>query len=597
MIHVAGLVLKAMSGRLDYQEAGQLLRTPYLPGSARESAAKARLDRELREQPGSWVDVSDLLSRAQSHAPEFARRLACVTRSTPQRQRAADWANCFQSVLAQCGWPGDRTLGSDEHQAGIAWQKQLEALRGCDHIAGPMSRESALGLLQSLLSERIFQPEGNPQAVQVLGVMEALGQTFDALWICGLTSDDWPPATRPDPLLPVSLQRRLSLPDSSPPVARERAERRLRWLETSAPEVMISWPEFSGDEPLAPSPLVAHLPVSSPDHLRRWTVPTHRQALAAMASANATVTLADDPAPPVGSAVTLRGGARLLEHQARCPARAFLEYRLGAREMRVPSSGIDAATRGLLMHSVLEVLYQRVASHDQLRGLQPAEVRALLDEIIETEIRHAAPLRDATMRRLARQEHQRLLALIGQLLDIERNRPPFVVRTTEQALSSTTGPPAIARLGLRLKIDRIDELPDGRRLVIDYKTGQHLPVAKELWGARPRSPQLPLYATLTDAHGIAFIGVAASGVRWLGVGHGAWHIDGVVEAHELTKGGEPDWGSLRASWWKSLDRIARELLEGDFRIDRWRRDEAEGQWAMATRVHELPDADDEEPDA
>jgi hypothetical protein len=138
-------------------------------------------------------------------------------------------------------------------------------------------------------------------------------------------------------------------------------------------------------------------------------------------------------------------------------------------------------------------------------------------------------------------------------------------------------------------------LPDGRRLVIDYKTGQSLPARKDLWGPRPRAPQLPLYATLADADAIAFIGIGAGGIRWFGVGNGSWGIDGVVAPDDLTRNDVLEWGDLRAAWWSALERLGAEILEGDFRIDRWRREDAEGQWAMATRVYELRDDEGSEP--
>ena len=67
-----------------------------------------------------------------------------------------------------------------------------------------------------------------------------------------------------------------------------------------------------------------------------------------------------------------------------------------------------------------------------------------------------------------------------------------------------------------------------------------------------------------------------------------------LTAAELA-GNHAGWDGLRAEWQSALERLAQEILAGDFRIDRWHRREAEGQWAMATRVHELPD--DEEHDS
>jgi probable DNA repair protein len=594
LAHAGMLILQSLTGNLDFRDAGQLLRSPYVNGGA-DLATRARVDLEMRERAGRHVGLRRLAAMSETAAPEFARRIEAIAdmaRGMPSRQRTAGWADSFREALRRAGCPGDRPLASDEYQAAKALHEQFDALAGCDALAGLVDYTTAFGLLRSLVGETVFQPAGHPDAVQVLGTIEALGQQFDALWICGLTSGAWPPAASPNPFLPLTLQRRLRLPDSSPAAARERAERRLRWLEGSAAELILSYPAFAGDEPLAPSPLVMHVPEKPPTQLRVWPMPLQA---AALAIAGATESLLEDPAPPIGLETAMHGGAALLERQARCPARAFLQYRLGARELGSPSPGIDPALRGTIAHDALQALFERIGGHDALCRLDDAAETRLLREVVGEQVGRALRHADPAMRRIGEAERARLEALFRQFLRMERDRPAFTVASTEEPLGSRTGPESIARLQIRLRADRIDMLPDGRRLVIDYKTGGSLPSAADLCGPRPRAPQLPLYATLTDADAVAFVHVGAAGIRWFGVGHGSWGIPGIVEPAKLTRREVQDWGALRASWWMSLERLAGELLAGDFRVDRWRRRDAQGQWAMATRIYELPD--DEAPDA
>jgi hypothetical protein len=204
---------------------------------------------------------------------------------------------------------------------------------------------------------------------------------------------------------------------------------------------------------------------------------------------------------------------------------------------------------------------------------------------------------------LARIESQRLQHLLARFLGSERMRTGFEVLWTE-AMPVAAGvqparraPPAVEALGIELRPDRVDRLPDGRMLVIDYKTGRAPPSARDLWGPRPRSPQLPLYATLAGADGIAMARLTAGPVTWLGVGAGSWDIPGVTDPAEFTGDEVPDWSTLRAQWWSALGRIGAEFLEGSFSVDRWHLEEAAGQWAMATRVYELDAADAEASDA
>jgi hypothetical protein len=45
----------------------------------------------------------------------------------PRRQTASAWAGTFREALQAVGWPGDRPLASDEYQAAMAWQEQLDS--------------------------------------------------------------------------------------------------------------------------------------------------------------------------------------------------------------------------------------------------------------------------------------------------------------------------------------------------------------------------------------------------------------------------------------------------------------------------------------
>jgi len=584
------LLLRALRGGLDWRDAGVLLRSPYLAGAASESGARARLDLALRDRLGTDVPLAGLVADAAPGAPLLAARLGALqalARALPRRQGAAAWADSFRAALDAAGWPGDRALATDEFQALEAWGRLWDELRRCDGLAGALELPGAIGLVARLAAERVFQPAGHPDGIQVLGTLEAVGQSFDALWIVGLTSDAWPPAVRPHPLVPLGLQRRLGMPGSTPPLARERAVRILRWLEAGAGQVVLSTPAFDGDEPLAASPLVERLPEVAPEALAAWRAPLAADVVAA---SGRMVPLDHDPPVPAPAGRVYRGGVGLLQATARCPARAFLEYRLGARELEAPVTGISALARGIVTHRVLEGFARRVRDHESLAAVEPPAEVALLDELIAEALAHEFPRPDRVLARLLANEHERQRRVVGEFLALERERPGYrVIGVEEEARVHGALPDAVAALGIRVRPDRVDELPDGRLLVVDYKTGARLPGLTELWGPRPRSPQLPVYAMALGAEGIAFAQVSAAGARWCGIGRKEWDIRGIDDPERVTRTAVPGWATLRASWWTALERIATDFLQGRFVIDRWRRDEASGQWALATRVHELAD--------
>ena len=93
-----------------------------------------------------------------------------------------------------------------------------------------------------------------------MDMLEAAGSRFDRLWIAGLHGGIWPPPPRPSPFLPLALQRSAGMPHSSPERELAYARRVTERLLDSAPEVVCSYPQYSGDEKLRVSPLIENLP-------------------------------------------------------------------------------------------------------------------------------------------------------------------------------------------------------------------------------------------------------------------------------------------------------------------------------------------------
>jgi hypothetical protein len=100
---------------------------------------------------------------------------------------------------------------------------------------------------------------------------------------------------------------------------------------------------------------------------------------------------------------------------------------------------------------------------------------------------------------------------LGAWLDLEKSRTEFTVATSE--LERVV---RFANIEVRLRADRVDELPSGRQIILDYKTGQ---LKAGTWdGERPDEPQLPLYCVTNERPlaGAAFAMVRADGLRFRG---------------------------------------------------------------------------------
>ena len=490
LVHAALLALELGGESLALAQAGSLLRSPYI-GIVDDIPRRAALDVALRRVGETRVTPHRLLALAagdDAPCPELAERLrrwrAAMDR-LPARQLPSAWSEAFSELLAIFGWPGSRIPDSPEYQTLEAWRALLVAFAALDAVSGRVGYAAAVATLRRLATERVFEPREAEVPLQVLGLFEAAGLEFDHLWVTGLEDRVWPASPRANPLLDLHLQRSRGLPHSSAERELAIARRVTARLLGSAREVIMSHALLDGDEKLRASPLIRELPEILVPALGLQDRLTEAERLQAMGSLDS---LLDAEAPALPQGVQLPGGTRLFRDQSACPFRAFAHVRLGVEALAEPQPGLDAATRGTLLHDALRALWQRLGSHARLVALGEVEVVREVSQAVTGAIdKLAARRRETFTVRFRALEQQRLEALVLRWLALERDRRPFVVRSRE-----TRVPLDVGGLHVEVVTDRVDEMEDGGLVILDYKTGRAR--VADWYGERPAEPQLPLYA-------------------------------------------------------------------------------------------------------
>ncbi|MCB1702287.1 MAG: PD-(D/E)XK nuclease family protein [Halioglobus sp.] len=472
------------------------------------------------------------------------------------------WVERFCEVLGVWGWPGPGPLDSLEFQQVELWYRTLDEFRGYDAVCNPLSFSQALQLFRSSCARQMSQPRTADAKVQVLGPLEAAGLAFDHLWVCGMQATRWPAPASPNPFIPQGLQRRLQMPHATAQREWMFAQGLLRQYERSTPMLHASYCRQMDDAPEMPSALLegftpAEPPVAvgiDPDWLRLWQ---QRQPLL----------LDDSSAPPPGAAEleAISGGSGLLEDQSQCPFRAFARRRLGVEPLPDFTIGLSASERGSLLHDALKILWGEIRDQASLLALG-ASAEA---EMIAGAVRGAIEIIPGARRQLLGRaywqlESRRLERLLREWLAVERQRGEFVVSERESDISLRMG-----ALQLRLRVDRIDRLPDGSLMVIDYKSG--VSRVQDWLGERPAKPQLLLYgsAAAEPPAALAFAQVRHRDSRFVGLGRTEAAPGVGTDIGKAVKGrmDATDWESLNEHWRRNLQRLALEFVSGQARVD------------------------------
>jgi probable DNA repair protein len=536
--------------------------------AADERHARAELDVALRLAMLSQPGLAHVAAAARLRGcPRTAQRIdAALARASAWSgpHLPSGWATEFAALLHGLGWPG-AAPDSGENQAAQRWQGLLAEFAASDDVVGPMRAGTALGHLRALAAETAFEPQEIAAPLLVIDPDTATGMHFDAIWICGMDAARWPPPAAPDPFLPRDWQARQGVPGATAELAETAARRTLRRLAQSAPSLICSVPRFEQEAQLLPSALVAELPLADraalDASLWRGVDATH----ALFEARPPLVQSLDGSLPAFADLEVVKGGARLLELQSRCPFRAAVELRLGGRELEDPVAGIAPTERGTLVHDVLEAFWKEVVDQRTLAAMTPPAVEALVQRLAHEMLARLRADADEVRNRLLDLEQRWLQARVLDLVAQDLAREPFTVVQTEAEQNIDVG-----GVQVRVKLDRVDRLADGSLAVIDYKTGSNARPA-DWMGERPESPQLPLYVRVVgqqQVSAVAFGIVRKGATEYVGIARDGAPFAGLrpFDATKRPFKDYADWNALMGEWQRRLDVIAREHATGDARL-------------------------------
>ena len=513
MIETAFDLLKLLDRRIDIQDVGRVLRSPWLRGAVVERNNRALLEKCLRDKYPRQLKLGEVRYRASEikkhdrqhnelpedqhepqawNSPALSSILDVLIRfdaESKSARPASAWAELFDKLLVSVGWPladesENKTLKLEHDQNWQtlqAWRDGLRELATLDATVPKLGRKTAINQLKQICLERVFQPRTPPASIQVLGLYEISGLRFDHLWVVGLHNDNWPPSARPDPFIPGSLQKKAQLPNSSPQRELQVARTITRRLLETAPDCVFSYPGQLDGENVLPSPLLASDEICEVGKLPGWAEDNWRDTVAGAEKPQIEPLLM----PGKLEYGTARGGSSILKHQALCPFRAFASNRLGADGLETPADGISPMLHGSLVHSVLEHFWLETCNQTNLLLLDEDTLAARVRKHVDFITGEDRGLKQRPAFRVV--EGDRVYRHVMAFLEMEKQRESFEVIGFEREIH-----PDIQGQPIRLFIDRVDKLPSGDEIIIDYKTGKVEP--KKWFGNRPEDPQLPLYA-------------------------------------------------------------------------------------------------------
>lgn len=543
LISVALACLRLGLESFSFKDYQRVVDSPWLHEAADNSLRYVHLMEIKRWHRGmlSLEVVLHYLRKSESHESSWGKRIESLIemiKTFPKNAPYSHWANVFMDCLKKMGWPANPALTSTEYQSLMRFETLLQELSDCDRVLDETQYRTALFTLQKLASYIPFQPENKGAPVQVLGVLEAAGQQFDALWVMGMQSEAWPPPAKHNPFIDLDEQRRRLMPHASADREMQYALNMTSRFKQSAPEVIFSYAMQNKERKWDVSELCRDLPLLSDESVENEinVFPENLESLL------------DCVAPPLGRDETLRATTRLLELQSACPFRAFAEYRLGAPQRLEKTIWLQASDQGTILHSILEKwwkLYPILEANVQRDAALEPIIQAVLKKHLSSDVPQA----------YIEVEVFRLQKILKEYFELEARRPFFRVVEAEFKQSYTLG-----QVHFAIRCDRIDEDANGRRLIVDYKTGKF---SLQDWeGERLASPQLPLYALAFDSPSLSalmVINLRSSECQYMGMASEDLGIKGLRI--------KDNFEAVKQQWRIQLSALSEAFASGQAQVD------------------------------
>ncbi len=566
---------------LSYPEIDRLLESPYWSVSALEDDGRAILSALLRNELPLNFTSSQLLM--------FIEKLLQANKNISINQLYSDikellayanqngflalpsyWTETFKKALSVAGWPGDRNLSSHEYQAINSFNEVFSAFSKLDRILNKVSANEAIRRIKQLCNLQIFQLENKSiPAIQITGILETVAEPLDAIWVMGMNDKAWPPPPRPNALIPSSIQRYFSIPNSCSEVQTLFATKIHQRLLRSAQEIIFSSSDMDGEAKNRISPIISDMmDLNSTFDQARFL----SEVLSDRKMDSEVECLDDHQGPAVETDLHVSGGTSLFRAQAICPAWAFYQYRLNAKALKVPQNGLDSMDRGNILHAALAKLWSRHPFR-QLKEFNESELKSLLNAIVDEVLQELKKRRNGFLStKFLQLESDRLIKLIFiWLTEVEFKRPmDFLVKACEEEHEVN-----IEGISVKLVVDRVDVIEDGSHLLIDYKTGNKVDY-KNWSNTNITEPQLPIYASFVmsekDVSAISFAKVNLINPGFVGISsadnilQGVHYLNSKPGRKVFNASQYPDWNSLLEHWRCSINSLAIGIKHGNAEI-------------------------------
>lgn len=434
----------------------------------------------------------------------------------------------FNQILKLFGFAEEKTLSSGEYQIFNKYLKSSINLNKISGFYGQLSFYSALNLLKELISSIVFQAQSSSSKVQILGSLEAQGLSFDYAWVVGTTADFLPAKIRHPLFINYKTAIKHQLPNSNYELIQTDTIKTLNSLKSLAATTIFSYAKTYQNNEQLPCVFIKFLDNAQVIDKEKITKNKYEYI--------------DDFIVKKITNNVIKSGIKILNEQNSCAFKGF-SNRLDIVNFDEDHIGFDKREQGNIMHDALKYIYQEILSQERLIEIDESSLNNLINSKL-TYVLNKYP--NSNFKQI---EKIRLTKIILKLIEAEKQRDNFHILATEK-----TNDINLFGLKFKTRIDRIDRIENGDRIVFDYKTAPS--PSAQYCGNNLLKVQLPIYALSNKCDGVGVIELLSNEVKFNGVARD----ESSIKKQKNTKCLE--WDEQTAKWDEQIKQICFDFQNG-----------------------------------
>ncbi len=574
LVHDAILLIKLLDKTINLETANILVSSPYWALSHHEQrcVAQNRLSQHthLTLPTSAFIHLFNEIDASENEAVDtpsirhFLIKMRNQVQETKVPRPVSAWVSWFVDYLNLAGWPGEQSLNSNEYQYSQAFLALLEEISSFEaYYSEPIPFLEFRSLLEESCLQRTAQIELKQPKVRIMGLMEAAGQRFDHCLILGLNEKSIPQGAKPNPFLPIDLQKKQATPKSSPDREFEYSLKLLQSIKATTRHLVLNW--YTRDElgETHPSPILNEISTTVDDTDEPQSIETFgiSKYMLSKLKSNCFDQIEVGLAPSIPKGSLIKGGASHLSAYWNNPMFSYFQYRLNINKSPDVYIGLSPMVKGMLSHTILEHIYTQIQSKSELKEFLNketfnSEIGSLIDSIWQSHWSTIGRV-PLTIEAYAKES---LKTTITMFLNLDANRSEeFKIHSLEQKVRLN-----ILDYYLDIRLDRVDQVASNYSIVIDYKTGKNS--LSSLNKQNTADFQLPLYALSqkeNQIEAVTFAEINETEAKFIGVCSDKIQIQGISQPENIRNSELPEtWESTLEHWQVNAESIVRSLSQG-----------------------------------